>query len=138
MGYWQPELAVGDEEIDQQHRRICVFMDDLLADAIAGHAEKRFPEAFEYLTDHFTSHFSVEEALMRKINYSGYNYHRSEHLKWFDRFVWLKANIEKHGPTPLHVRAMMEGLAFWMTYHVIGCDRLLADFVRSRESTGPT
>jgi hemerythrin len=132
MPLWQPEMAVGDPIIDQQHKAICDFMDVLLVDVRVG--KPRFPEALEFLRGHFTSHFAVEEEFMREEHYPGYDYHHGEHLQFFDVFVNLKAHIESGGPTIHNVRRMTHALADWMNYHVAGCDRLLADWLRSRRS----
>jgi hemerythrin len=77
--YWKKSLSVGIDEIDSQHKQLIEYINQL-HNIIEGNKGKNdFNNVFNALFEYTKNHFSLEEKLMEKYNYSLFNAHKSAH-----------------------------------------------------------
>jgi hemerythrin len=122
---WDPKLAVGIQEIDEQHQELFVRAGRVLAAMRAadlGETER----TLGLLGDHLVLHFAAEEAWMRSSIYPDYSSHQAEHDRFLKEFRRLKTSFEAKGFVAT-VTVMIQGwLGAWLRAHIAGTDRKLA------------
>jgi hemerythrin len=130
LATWHEGLAVGDPEIDGQHRELFAQADRLSAAMRSGDSSAEVPAQIDALVEYCRDHFRREEALMQALAYPFQSLHKGGH-RTFER--QLKAIQEKSalkGSTALlalQLSALMRG---WLIDHIGTEDLKLAAFAR--------
>lgn len=124
-----PDLRTGHPEVDSQHAAILGEVERLRHITPAEVAV-----SVSFVRQYAVSHFAYEEQVMEEIGYPDLEVHRQQHLAFFDRFVSLKARIEREGPTPENVASLADMVEGWVTKHVLGVDKRLAAFIRAADA----
>ena len=136
MATWHEGLAVGDPEIDGQHRELFAQADRLSAAMRSGDSSAEVPAQIDALVEYCRDHFRQEEALMQQLAYPFQSLHKGGH-RTFER--QLKAIQEKSalkGSTALvalQLSALMRG---WFIDHIGTEDLKLAAFARQCAGEG--
>ena len=128
---WTPSLAVGIDEIDDQHkewfRRAGAFLDGL---------EHRTPQDIEqllvYLRRYSVIHFGVEEGWMRAFHYPRFHAHKAQHERFLRDLEKLSADHKARGLEPMRVGSW---LGRWMADHVSMTDVQLAEFLMTKRQS---
>ncbi len=113
---WVPELSVGNETLDAQHRALlarCAALAACLADAGA-EGEDKFRRAFEELMALSREHFAAEEALLARAGYPDLEAHRNER----DEFDYLAAEIVT--TENFDRQELQTFLSLWWSGHILG------------------
>ena len=124
--HWQPEFNIGIDVIDDQHKRIVEYINELeLLLLDKDHTREQVEEVLNNIIDYTQSHFAFEESLLDQANYPYTSPHKSVHVafiskieKYRQQFVAGMA-IEKD----LHKMLMK-----WLINHIQHDD---ADYVAS-------
>jgi hemerythrin len=101
---WSPTFSVGIKLIDEQHKELLNLTNDLFNHCIGDEAAEKayFEKVIHEAVNYVKIHFSTEEKIMRKTNFSGYLDHKREH----DAFVLIVVD---------QIRAFNEGKKFNLT-----------------------
>ena len=134
--HWTPELSVGVEEIDNQHKELYRNVDLFFEQIRKGNGNGNLANLFSYLESYVTAHFSLEEKYMAKFHVEGCGYegakeHRAEHRAFLRDFTAFKEEVLENGPTPLLVDEFQKWIVNWMAGHLGKTDRGLGRFLRS-------
>jgi hemerythrin len=128
---WTPDLAVGVESLDTDHK-VLVSLINQLDDAIsAGNPRATVQRVLDALCDYTVYHFSREEALMRACGYPDYEAHARTHAT-------LRAQVadirDRYGRSPesIHSREVLAFLKTWLSAHILGRDHLYVPFMASK------
>lgn len=93
---WRVSMAVGDEMIDADHRKLIDLINTveltLLAPVPGGNAD--LASTLNLLTLYTKVHFEREENLMRHLSYSGLVHHRQAHRDLRVELTKIRASIE--------------------------------------------
>lgn len=126
---WTPALAVGVDEIDEQHkelyRRVNVFL--------AALAEKRAAPELEplvrYLREYVREHFGEEQRLMEFSFYPGLGEHLAEHHRFEAEYDALAAELSRTGPTYGLAKRLLALLVDWLNDHLGTTDKAFGTFL---------
>jgi hemerythrin len=113
---WTPDLSVGNDVLDAQHR-ILLERCDALADCLAESGPEggsRFRERFAELMALCREHYAVEEALLAACGYPELEAHRNER----DEFDYLAAEIVT--AENFDRQELSSFLSLWWTGHILG------------------
>lgn len=130
---WTPALITGVEDIDEQHLTIFALANALAAAVEHGADEDDLEDAVYGLTDYVVEHFTDEQDLMRRADFPQRIAHEMLHQQLSEQVVHLAAqlfNEDDVSPTQLS-----DLVAFWLTNHIAGHDRELADWIREHPQT---
>lgn len=128
---WTSGLAVGVDEIDEQHQELFRRAERLVLALRAGDRAEVEP-LFHYLTDYVVSHFDCEERWMARAEYPGLEAHRDAHRRFKEEFAELTRDYHRRGPTPLVALTVSNWLAEWLRTHIAGADVALASWLKDR------
>src|SRR5512139_2621368 len=78
---WSNEYSVGIQEIDEQHKCIVAYINELYEAMTKKSNRELVAEVIHKLVEYTKIHFAVEETLMRIFNYNEYEEHKATHDK---------------------------------------------------------
>ena len=122
---WDKSLSVGIDLIDNQHRRIVDYINEL---GTAYHEQDRekVSEILMGLIDYTATHFTFEEDLMRRSNYPLYDSHKKVH----DSFVaHINTFVKQHDKGHDVTKRLISELQVWLTNHIKNDDADYAPYV---------
>lgn len=129
MFEWKPEYSVGYPQIDEQHKRLFEFANELHSAMSAGKGKEILRKTLGKLISYTKAHFASEERLMQANKYPDYAAHKAAHDALTARVMNFERDFEAG-------RAMMsvEVLRFlneWLMRHIGETDRKIASFLKS-------
>jgi hemerythrin len=127
---WDPDLSVGVEAIDAQHRELFARIDRLLEALRERQGGAEVARLLHYLAEYVLAHFSSEEKLMLERAYPHYDAHRQEHLRFVRELEALRSEHDREGPTTVLLVRVTNRVTAWLREHIYRADRDLAAFLR--------
>lgn len=125
--HWTPELAVGVEEIDAQHRALIERVNHLVDACSAGKCADETAPLLAFLREYVDSHFAAEEDLMERCAFPEREAHRREHREFCQRLDALAAGLATGGEQPQI--ELEEMIIDWLFDHICIRDRALGKFL---------
>ncbi|CAM3841948.1 bacteriohemerythrin [Parendozoicomonas haliclonae] len=113
---WSDSLSVGIQEIDEQHKILVDLLNKLYLAIREHHGNEATVTILDELVDYTRIHFSVEESLMRILDYPDYESHKHHHELLIEQINELRRKVQngKHiGFELLHF------LKNWLTKHIM-------------------
>jgi len=121
---WTQDLETGISVIDEQHKRIVEFINNLHHAGEAGSAAE-VKEVLEGLLDYTITHFQFEEELQEKANYPFLRAHQRVHEIFMKRIAAFR---ERANSGENVLPELLSMLKVWLSSHIKGDDR---DYVES-------
>ncbi|AWL29815.1 hemerythrin [Acinetobacter defluvii] len=119
---WLPEYNTGIEVIDDQHKRILDYINDLQnVDVITDRA--KIKDVLDNIIDYTQSHFTFEESLQEEANYKYQVPHKRVHDLFIKRIEGYRHDFEAGKSIE---NELSEVLAKWLINHIQHDD---ADYV---------
>jgi hemerythrin len=139
--FWRPQLAIGHDDIDSDHRYLILLINTV-------ELVLRFPEspenillAFEELEHYARWHFEREEKIQVAHGYPYFDQHWAEHQKLLETLAGLRRKVEQTveesagNPEALSAQSaeVTKFLRGWLINHVLKSDtRMIPLFKRHR------
>ena len=124
---WDKVLSVGNDEIDEDHRKLVDLFNMLHHAVIAGDAPDYLAAVLEELINFTAWHFSHEERLMLKYGYEGLAEHRADHQELINSVKELQQQILQSGK--LVADEELTFLEHWLTEHILTDDMKLGSYL---------
>jgi hemerythrin len=112
-----PELVVGYEEIDLQHRTLFERLDAVLAAAKADDV-KAARETLAKLSDYLMAHFGAEESFMAATHYPERGRHKSAHDLFMQDFSQNVAELRTTGLSVPVMQWLTARVPEWVKFHI--------------------
>ncbi|NLV92725.1 MAG: hemerythrin family protein [Firmicutes bacterium] len=130
---WTPDLAVGVELIDEQHKELFKRINDLFEACNQGKGKEAVAETIDFLEDYVVVHFTDEQALMRRHRYPQYESHKALHDGFVESLKQLKEHLDTEGPGLTLVLKTNRIVVQWLTGHIRRVDTQFAKFLHDQE-----
>ncbi|HEY4743449.1 MAG TPA: bacteriohemerythrin [Desulfuromonadaceae bacterium] len=127
---WRDSLAIGVDQIDNQHRELLQRFNALLGACEAGKGMDELKRLLVFLDDYIVEHFRDEEHLQRTSGYPDYAAHKQEHDSFIERVMAVKDEISAEGVAVHHVMETNNMLLKWLLNHISKVDTGLGKFLR--------
>ncbi|KZX67144.1 MULTISPECIES: bacteriohemerythrin [unclassified Alcanivorax] len=124
---WGPAYELGILVIDQQHKRIVDYINELDRLADQPDAQLGVARVLYDLVDYTESHFSFEEALMERAGYGELDDHHHKHRQFTFHIESLLRRHEQGDAVTDELLRLLEG---WLLHHILEEDGAYADEVR--------
>ena len=132
---WTAEYSVGNQAIDADHRELFALIDTL---GSANMSDGFLSEILGKLEHYAKQHFAREEALMRRIEFPGYERHVSEHRAFVEWLQTVKATYNRAAESPFEFGDLVNRfLRDWLANHIIREDMKYRNFMMERDSQSP-
>ena len=118
MAYWKwdPAFSVGIAVIDNQHKRIIEYINELASVSLYTNQDKtKVHTVLLSLIEYTESHFSFEESLMKEAGYSMLEAHKQVHISFIDRINFFKERYENGEDI---TKQLMMDLQIWLINHI--------------------
>jgi hemerythrin len=119
---WQEAFDTNIKPIDEQHKKLVQILNDV--DASKTQESKTIIRALEKLFEYIDYHFSFEEALMKKANFSGYARHKGLHDEMTKIVQEYRENI--HTEKAIDAHKLISFLVDWLIVHIMQEDKSFA------------
>jgi hemerythrin len=127
---WTEDLETGIQVIDDQHKRIIGYINELHHASETGNSAE-VQEVLEGLLDYTITHFQFEEELQAKAGYPFLKAHQRVHEIFMKRIAAFRERADKGENI---IPELLSMLKVWLSSHIKGDDR---DYVESvRKITG--
>ena len=118
---WEDKYSVGVVEIDNQHKRMFVVINELLDAIDTNTTSEHLMDIIESLVKYKIFHFETEEKYFRDFNYDGADDHIAKHHEFNDKLNALKAKYPQ--PTVEFAFELVDFLEDWLIYHLMVVDQ---------------
>lgn len=116
---WTPNYEIGIEVIDNQHRRIVEYINEVYAVREKHEPGDRLAEVLFDLVDYTMSHFAFEEALMDEAGYLDIALHRLTHDTFTRQIQTFKKRFEGGEDIAEDLANMLRR---WLLEHIVTDD----------------
>jgi hemerythrin-like metal-binding protein len=127
---WTPDLAVGHEKIDDQHRTLFKAANALAEAMWDGKGRDEVRKTIEFMADYAVSHFKDEEEVMLKNSYPGYTAQKQAHEKFLRDVSDLKTKFEAAAVSSALAVEVLTNACNWFRDHIRQMDKPLGDFLQ--------
>lgn len=130
---WKTELAVGVEEIDNQHRELIAHTNALLDSVAEGTSEGEILNLLGFLKRYINEHFSTEEKIMNEnldMDSEYVKHHLAEHTAFNRDIVELTKDIDEWKANSEHIDEFSHWLANWYLNHIMNTDKQLGELLK--------
>ena len=127
---WTPDLAVGVNEIDEQHKELFKKIDNLHAAMSKGMGKEEITKTLEFLEDYVKMHFGSEEKIMLAKKYPNYNSHNAQHEIYKRNIASLKEELNTKGASINLVLQVNSSICDWIIKHIQEVDKALGNFLK--------
>ena len=128
---WSDSHSMGIKLIDDQHKGLLEFVNELFVHATGNEEEERawFKEAIQYAILYINEHFTTEEKYMQATRFPGYAQHKKAH----DEFKLTVVRSVKDFQTGkrLVLEKFAHFLKDWVLTHVAVMDRQYSDYFQN-------
>ncbi|MDR1615349.1 MAG: bacteriohemerythrin [Campylobacteraceae bacterium] len=128
MAYWNwdPSYNIGIEEIDNQHKKIVQYINEL-HEAFVLNDKNIVKNTLFNITEYVISHFSFEEKLMEEAEYPQFMHHKSIHENFVSSIGKYKIAFNEGRDI---TGQLMAELQIWLTQHILIEDRAYKESVQ--------
>ena len=127
---WEPSMTTGIEALDNQHKQLITWLNDLLDAMSMGRGRTEVDGLLDKLGGYAVMHFGHEEDCMTKYNCPVAAKNATAHQEFIATFSNLREEFEKDGATAYLVVRVESELMRWLIGHIKGTDSHLAPCVR--------
>ena len=124
---WNDVLATGHAVLDADHKALIDLFNQLSESVKRRSGKAVSSELLDEIIDHAKEHFALEDRLMAEHRYLKYEQHAAEHVQLIKRAINFKAKFNAGAPGS-HID-LIHFPEDWLTFHVIGADKELGEFL---------
>ena len=125
---WTPNLSVGIEAIDNQHKKILELINQTHAAMLEGRSSEEMADIMHGLIDYTETHFAYEEDLFKQYSYPETAQHQLAHTALTAKVLGYKRKLDA-GETVVSVD-ILKFLKDWLIGHILGVDKRYAPFLK--------
>ena len=128
---WTPNLSVGVEEIDAQHKTWFEKAEKLFEAGTNNQAKAYIGELLDFLESYTKKHFADEERYMQRIRYPQYEEQRAAHAAFITQLQKLRGDYAASGGNILVILNANQMVVEWLTKHISNMDKKIGVFAKS-------
>lgn len=137
---WEISMAVNEETIDSQHKKLLTQINKLVKILSSIDVDmSQLRETIHFLYNYIQGHFSYEEGYMLKNRYPGLEKHKEKHKEFIDFYTGFQKKLRDRSASPnfssLDIKELLEEakeyLAEWLIKHIKSVDQEYAKYIRS-------
>ncbi|WP_419786998.1 bacteriohemerythrin [Pseudodesulfovibrio sp.] len=127
---WTLTLDTGLPRIDEQHKQLVVYSNDLIQAMKENRGDAVLEALFEKLLDYTDSHFSEEEEFMESVGYPDLEAQRTAHRRLLNEVGHFREKLLSGVPvTPEQTLEFING---WIIKHIMIMDSKIGEFITTR------
>lgn len=128
---WTPNLTVGVEHIDEQHKTWFKKANELFEAGKERRAKEYINQMLDFLDEYSKMHFRDEEAYMAKINYPELEAQKKAHESFINDLAKLKSDYNQNNGNVLVIINANNMVLKWLTNHILNMDKKIGEFAKN-------
>ena len=136
MVVFTEELLIGIEHIDNQHKTLIDYTNNLISIGSKAANQAEVEKSLIFIGNYVLKHFADEEAFQMKIEYPQYERHHNLHLDFIEVYKTFVDNYKKNGHSPKFSTIFKNTIVTWVVNHVMVEDQNIGKYYQSRMSQG--
>lgn len=128
---WTPNLSVGVEMIDEQHKTWFKKANELFEAGQKGQAKDYILQLFDFLDDYTKTHFRDEEKYMASIRYPEIEDQKRAHAGFVAELARLRKEYTESGGNILLIINANKMIINWLTKHISLMDKKIGDYAKT-------
>ncbi len=128
---WTPDLSVGVEQIDEQHKEWFKKAEALFEAGKNHQAKEYIGELLNFLSDYTKKHFADEEKYMLSIKYPDYPTQKKAHTAFIEQLAKLRADYDASGGSLMVILNANQMVVTWLTQHISNMDKKIGQFAKN-------
>ncbi len=132
---WTPDLAVGVDLIDAQHRELIDKMNELDRAVRFSRGVPKIIKTLDFLIEYTDFHFGTEEKNMVEMEYPQIDYHRGQHAEFVTTLKNLEMDFEEEGATQALAESINTFMFNWLVKHIKTVDVQFGKFIAEKGAT---
>ncbi len=133
---WQPSYAIGNAEIDSQHKELFGRLGSFFS-ALKNNDAEQIGNSVNFLEDYVNEHFGYEQQTMQRLSYPEYQAHLAMHTYYIGKLSEVKTELKKGVTSGLIVMAKRH-LIDWLLNHIRTVDVKLGLFINKSQGEAKT
>lgn len=130
---WRESLAIGIDEIDNQHKQLFEAIDKLFTACSQGKGRQEVSNTIDFLEDYTIKHFTDEENHHIRSSYPERVAHKQIHDKFLKNFQNLKQQFENEGPSIIFVSTINKTVVDWLINHIGQADKAFGEYMKNKK-----
>jgi hemerythrin len=130
---WTPDLSIGVNEIDEQHKEMIARVNELQTAVREGRGEAELGRIIDFAAEYVYFHFNAEEEVMKSSGYPAYDAHKTIHDSFVQDLVRIMKDFEASKNDGELVIRVAKGLDKWIRDHIKQVDQELGVFLKARQ-----
>lgn len=127
---WNPDLELGNSELDEENRRFCRFFNELHAACAMRIPGESIRSIFQSLLEFCRECFASEEQYLDEIMYPYYDSHKAEHDQLLGLAEGSQFQLESDDPDVM--KSALHNLYDWIITHITGESARYIEYVTRR------
>jgi len=127
---WNSSLSIGINEIDEQHKKLIVMINQLQDAMRVGKGKEILGTTLNELVRYTVYHFSTEEKYFDRYDYPETATHIDEHAKFIREVSAFKKEFEE-GRIGITIK-LMNFLSDWLVNHIMGSDKKFGPYLNEK------
>ena len=128
---WTPDLSVGVENIDEQHKIWFEKANELFEAGKQQRAKEYINTMIDFLDEYTKKHFSDEESYMEEIGYPELDAQKKAHASFINDLAKLKKDYNDGGGNLQVILNANKMVINWLTNHIRHMDKKIGDYVKT-------
>ncbi len=128
---WTPQLSVGINSIDEQHKKLINMINALNEAMLIGSSNELLGKIFSGLAAYTQKHFAYEENMFAEFGYTDSQEHKRQHNELMAQVIDLKEKFIEN-PQGTMSADLMLFLKRWLTNHIMKTDKEYTAFLLSK------
>ena len=123
---WSDSFSIGLQEVDEQHKVLVGLLNELHEAIVKRHGSQAARDVLNRLAEYTRTHFTVEESLMRLLNYPEFQQHKQMHEDLLHQVIELQHKLDT-GQAAITFE-LLHFLKVWLTKHINESDKRFGAF----------
>lgn len=133
MYQWNSYLETGHEKIDNQHKQLIMYLNNLSNAFSKGYAKNEIEKTMDFLIAYTIKHFNDEEQLMKECKYPDALIHQSYHKGFKKNIVSYAEKLKAEGATEELAECLISEMGNWFIHHIEGDDFAMAAYIKKHQ-----
>lgn len=130
---WTPNLSVGVDFIDEQHKTWFEKADQLFSAGQRGEGKEYILQMFDFLDDYTKTHFRDEEKYMESISYPELEAQKKAHAHFVEELVRIRRDFTESGGNLVSLVKANKLILDWLINHISSMDKKIGEYVATRK-----
>lgn len=131
---WTPDISVGNQVIDEQHKQLLNEVNVLLSSLISDSSDNTIDEAVSFLSEYISTHLAYEEKYMEEHSYPDLIAHKEMHHDFIKHYSEFKNKLENKTASKTDLIFEIETyIGNWWINHIKIADHKYAVYIANNK-----